>query len=251
MPSRHTDACDYAIGGILCQMDTNGVERVIQYISHQLNPVQRRWATIEKEAFAVVYALQKLRPYLLGAEFTVYTDHKPLKSLFTKEMANTKIQRWAVLLAEYGAKIEYRQGRNNIRADLLSRITTSEMTEPLPVSVITRSMSGPTEVDTSDRVGSCRRYGLKPAEVRRAQVADYPEEIEEARYDDELDFTYTDRVLRSERLSQQGAALLARIVLPPRYQPDVIRQAHDSSGHSGSIKTMKRIQEDFVWKGMR
>ena len=45
----YTDACDYDIGGILCQMDANGVERVIQYISHQLNPVQRRWATIAKE----------------------------------------------------------------------------------------------------------------------------------------------------------------------------------------------------------
>ena len=110
-------------------------------------------------------------------------------------MANTKIQRWAVLLAEYGAKIEYRQGRNNIRADMLSRITTSEMTEPLSVSVITRGMSDPTEVDNSDRVGSCRRYNLKPAEVRRAQVADYPKEIEEAQYDEESDFTYADRVL--------------------------------------------------------
>ena len=29
-------------------------------------------------------------------------------------MNNTKSQRWAVLLAEYGAKIEYRQGKNNI-----------------------------------------------------------------------------------------------------------------------------------------
>ena len=200
----YTDACNYAIGGILCQMDASGVERVIQYISHQLNPVQRRWATIEKEAFAVVYALQKLRPYLLGADFTVYTDHKPLKSLFTKEMANTKIQRWAVLLAEYGAKIEYRQGRNNIRADMLSRITTSEMTELLPVSVVTRSMADPEPTrDTSDRVGSCRRYGLKPAEVRRAQVADYPEEIEEAQYDDESDFTQrpglTQRALATRR----------------------------------------------------
>ena len=36
----YTDAWDYAIGGILCQMDAEGVERVIQYISHQLNPVQ-------------------------------------------------------------------------------------------------------------------------------------------------------------------------------------------------------------------
>ena len=119
------------------------------------------------------------------------------------------------------------------------------------MSVITRGMSDPAEVDNSDRIGSCRRYGLKPAEVRRAQVADYPTEIEEAQYDEESDFTYTDRVLRSERLPQQGAALPARIMLPPRYQQDVIRQAHENSGHSGSIKTMKRIQEDFVWKGMR
>ena len=163
-------------------------------------------------------------------------------------MANTKIQRWAVLLAEYGAKIEYRQGRNNIRADMLSRITTSEMAEPLPVSVVTCGMSDPAKDDNSDRVGSCKRYGVKPAEVRKAQVADYAEEIEEAQYSD---FTYIDLVLRIERLPQQGASLLAHIVLPPRYQSDVIRQAHESSGHSGSIKTMKRIQEDFVWKGMR
>ena len=39
----------------------------------------------------------------------VYTDHKPLKSLFTKDFQNTKVQRWGVLLAEYGAKIEYRK----------------------------------------------------------------------------------------------------------------------------------------------
>ena len=102
----YTDACDYAIGAILCQVDDEGVECIIQYVSHQLNPIQRRWAVIEKEAYALVYALQKLCPYLLGADFGAYTDHRPLRSIFTKEMANTKIQRWAVLLTEYGAKVQ-------------------------------------------------------------------------------------------------------------------------------------------------
>ena len=37
-------------------------------------------------------------------------------------MANTKIQRWAILLTEYGATIKYRPGNNNIRADMLSRL---------------------------------------------------------------------------------------------------------------------------------
>ena len=104
----YTDACDYAVGAILVQEDDTDTERVIQYLSHSLSSVQRQWATIEKEAYAVFYAISKLRPYLYGAEFTVYTDHKPLTSLFTKEMQNTKIQRWAVLLSEYGAKIQYR-----------------------------------------------------------------------------------------------------------------------------------------------
>jgi hypothetical protein len=89
----YTDACDCAVGGILCQKDSNGVERPVVYLSKQLSATQCKWATIEKEAFAVVYALKQLRPYLWGASFDVFTDHKPLTSLFTKDMQNTKIQR--------------------------------------------------------------------------------------------------------------------------------------------------------------
>ena len=135
--SLFTDACDTAIGAILTQIDSKGRHRVIQYISHSLPDVQRRWATIEKEAYAVIYALQKLRPYLLGADFIVYTDHKPLKSLFAKSMNNTKIQRWAILLAEYGAHIEYIKGKNNVKADALSRLEGSLELPPAPVAPVT------------------------------------------------------------------------------------------------------------------
>ena len=89
----YTDACDYAVGGILVQDDDKRVEKVIQYVSHVLSRTQWKWATIEKEAYAVVYCINKLRPYLYGADFVVYTDHKPLKSLFTKDFQNSKIQR--------------------------------------------------------------------------------------------------------------------------------------------------------------
>jgi hypothetical protein len=68
----YTDASDYYCGAILCQLDDSGLERVIQYVS----PL--RWETIEKEAYAVVYTLKKLHPYLLGSTFCIYTDHKPL-----------------------------------------------------------------------------------------------------------------------------------------------------------------------------
>ncbi len=110
----YTDAYNYAVGAILCQNDERGIERPVVYLSKQLSAVQKRLATVEKETYGVVYALKQLRAYLWGAEFKVYTDHKSLTCLFTKEMNNTKIQRWQVLLAEYGAKVEYSKGKNNI-----------------------------------------------------------------------------------------------------------------------------------------
>ncbi len=112
----YTDTSDHAVGGILVQTDDLGIERVIQYVSGP----QTRWATCEREAYAVIYRIQKLRPYLYGAPFTVRTDHKPLRCLFTKQMNYTKIQRRAILLEEYNAKIEYRKGRHHVRADMLS-----------------------------------------------------------------------------------------------------------------------------------
>ena len=83
----YTDACDYAIGAILVQEDEQGVERPIQYVSKQLAGAQLNWATIE-EAYAVVHALTKLHPYLFGAEFVFYMDHKPFKSLFLSAVKN-------------------------------------------------------------------------------------------------------------------------------------------------------------------
>ena len=44
----YTDASDTCVGGILVQDDNDGIERVIQYVSHQLSATQRKWSTIEK-----------------------------------------------------------------------------------------------------------------------------------------------------------------------------------------------------------
>ena len=117
----YTDASNNAIGAALVQ-DTEMGERVIQYLSHQLNGSQLHWPIIEKEAYAIVYSIQKFRPYLLGSKFTVMTDHKPLKHLFTSEMRNARVQRWAIMLDEYGCDVEYISASKNIVADALSRL---------------------------------------------------------------------------------------------------------------------------------
>ena len=115
-----TDASATAVGALLTQ-EQNGEERAIQYLSHQLNPAQQRYAAIEREAYAIVWALAKLRHLLLGAKFVILCDHQPLKSLLTGSMRNARLQRWAIAIAEYGAPIEYRPGHSQ-KADFVSRL---------------------------------------------------------------------------------------------------------------------------------
>ena len=60
-----TDASQTAIGAILTQ-EEDGIDRPIAFLSHKLSGCQLRWATIEKEACAVIYALKMWLGYLFG-----------------------------------------------------------------------------------------------------------------------------------------------------------------------------------------
>ena len=88
---------------------TNNKERVSWPIRRNPEPVlgrrrledwsQQRWPMIEKEVYAIMYAVQKLDYYLSGAVFTIKTDHKPLKYLLEAEWTNKKIQQWVLNLS--------------------------------------------------------------------------------------------------------------------------------------------------------
>jgi len=74
----------------------------------------------------MVYALQKLRHYLLGAHFNMLTDHSSLKYLVNKPVLGGKICRWLLLFQEYYFEIIVKPGRLNAGPDHLSRLESGE-----------------------------------------------------------------------------------------------------------------------------
>ena len=52
----YTDASDYGIGAHRTQM-VDRQEQTLAFLSKTLSKVQRRWATCEKEQYAIYYAL--------------------------------------------------------------------------------------------------------------------------------------------------------------------------------------------------
>ena len=122
----YTDASDVAVGATLIQEDEEG-EHVVYYLSSALTPTQSRWPIIEREAWAIIFAIRKLKAYLYGAKFTVRTDHKPLEFLFKSEIKNVKVEKWAMELSELDCTIEYISGAKSVQADFLSRLPGSKV----------------------------------------------------------------------------------------------------------------------------
>ena len=71
---------------------------------------------------AVVYALEKFRPYILGSRIIIYTDHAALKYLLTKKEAKQRLIRWVLLRQEFDLEIKDKKGSENSVADHLSRL---------------------------------------------------------------------------------------------------------------------------------
>jgi hypothetical protein len=80
------DASDYAIGAVLSQ-SKDKKHYAISYASKSLTGPHLNYATTENDFFAVVFAIEKFRSYLVGAKVIVYTDHAALKYLLTKKDA--------------------------------------------------------------------------------------------------------------------------------------------------------------------
>ncbi|KAL6485643.1 hypothetical protein MHYP_G00050350 [Metynnis hypsauchen] len=74
------NASDRGVGAVLMQMGLDGIEHPVCYFSAKFNRYQRAYSTIEKEALALILALQHFEVYVSSTvgPVTVYTDHNPL-----------------------------------------------------------------------------------------------------------------------------------------------------------------------------
>ena len=81
----------YAKSRIYKEMKSNEVnEEPIHYLSNKLTASQTKWPRIEKEAFAIFFALQKLEQYLHDCEFVIRRDHRPLKYIMDSPVQKKK-----------------------------------------------------------------------------------------------------------------------------------------------------------------
>jgi len=89
--------------------------------SRKLKDRETRYAVIEREGLAIVWAIGKFYCYLYGREFILQTDQQPLKYIKNMKNSNGRLMRWSLALQSHSFTIEYIKGQENVGADILSR----------------------------------------------------------------------------------------------------------------------------------
>mgnify|MGYP005981860971 CR=1 FL=1 len=221
-----SDASDVGVAAVLTQPDSKGGEVVIAYASRTLSPAEKKYSVTERECLAVLFGIDKFRPYIEGAKFTVVTDHHSLLWLNNLKDPSGRLARWAVKLQQFEFVLEHRKGFMNVVPDALSRA-------PLPEVAVIQVRPGNTD--------KWYHSMLKSLEER---PNDYP------------DYLVKDGVLYKHarpRYRVPNVLPSWRIVVPKSQRLEVLRECHDSplAAHLGSYKTLERIQELYFWPGMQ
>ena len=116
------DASPVGLGAVLIQINSLGQSSVVAYASKTLTPTEQRYSQIEREAYAVVWGMERFRFYLLGSNFICWTDHKAFLPLFNNPNAKLPIrmEKWMIRVQGFNMVLKYLPGSKNA-ADYLSR----------------------------------------------------------------------------------------------------------------------------------
>ncbi|MBW0492235.1 hypothetical protein O181_031950 [Austropuccinia psidii MF-1] len=116
-----TDACDYALGAVLSQVNDSG-KHPIAFDSHKLLPAELNYEIHDKELLGIVWALKFWRASLLSLSnsFEVLTDHSSLQCFMSSKVLTCCQAHWAELLSEFHFTSTYHPGRLATLPDALS-----------------------------------------------------------------------------------------------------------------------------------
>lgn len=244
------DASSYGLGGVLLQL--HGQQwKPVAYCSRRLAEAETRYAQIEKECLAGVWACEKFDRYLTGlAQFKLVTDHKPLVPLInSRSLDNVPVrcQRLLMRLMRFNPVAEYAPGKTLVVADTLSRSplssTCTKMDTQSDVACYVASVVGaiPASQSKIDEMKIATASDANLQSVIKFIHAGWPEHISK------VPVSIRAYVQVKAELSEHNGLVLrgCRIVVPQSMREEILTKIHE--GHQGLVKCRERACSSVWW----
>jgi transposase InsO family protein len=259
-----TDSSDGVIAGVISQEHSQSQWYPVGFYSHVLSGHEVNWEIHDKELYAIVEAFRKWRPELMSVQgqVSVYSDHRSLEYFMTTKVLTAKQVRWMEFLSDFNFKIMYTSGKNNLKADILSRREQDVAAqEEAKKDSRSRVLLGPHRLDSQINAELAELYvsaidisSLDP-ETPPKPLLDSVELVTKLRQVNRESFPGLRRTLPEGYHIEDGLLLhkgrlcvLRDTLLCTR----LIQEAHSqpSSAHPGGTKTYQLLAPKYYWVGM-
>ena len=251
LPTKVTcDSSKTGLGATLKQQ-IEGTWHPIAFKSRPTTPAEKNYCPLERETLAIVFGCSKFHDYLYGRQFTVESDHKPLKSIFNNPMhkAPARIQNFMLFLQKYDFHIEYIEGTSieMCSTDTISRATPQTTNEPeIPeaeIKVHVHQIISSLPI-TDRRLQSIRTETDKDEAlqiVKQHIQEGWPSTRKDLKENVKPFFNIRDELNTVEGLILKGS----RIVIPKSLIADIKKQLH--VGHLGIMRTKDNARNSVYW----
>ena len=144
------------------------------YASRALTDAETRYAQIEKELLAIVFACERFDVYIYGRDVVkVESDHQPLEMIMRKPLndAPKRLQRMLLQLQKYSLNVGYKKGKEMYLADTLSHAYLPEKTTVAEVKEL-EYVSHTEQLALA--LGDLKRLSWQHLRMRRCKSYDTP-----------------------------------------------------------------------------
>lgn len=239
-----TDASKCGLGAILAQRQLDGSVRPVLFASRSLTRTEVKYSQTEKEALSVVWGCERMHLYLYGKPFKIYSDHEPLKCLYSPTgRPSPRILRWGLRLQSYQFQIEHIPGRINpadflsIKPESINNENDEEVEQYINFII---AHSTPKAITLSDII----HFSSKDEIIQK--VIKFLEEDEWEKGSPEIEQFFK---IRHELTYKSGILLKSdRIVVPNSLREKILKISHES--HLGMVKTKLLLREKVYWPNM-
>ena len=237
--------------------------RLIQCGSRFLSDAESRYAMIELECLAVVWAIRKCHVFLAGSPFSVVIDHKPLLPILNcytlDRIDNPRLLRLVMKLQSYQLVAEWRRGKDHCVADALSR-SPVEQPNAADSAMEAELNDKPAVVATVRQLTDHPMDGLldlKTDQLLADTAADYEYQllvkyVQEGFPEDRTTLPMALHPywnVRSHLSVDDGIVLKgSQIVIPRNLRRTVLTNLHAS--HQGRERTQRRARQIVYWPGI-
>ena len=251
---RHTivsaDASSYGLGAVLLQ-EVDGELKPIAYASRTLTSAEQRYAQIEKECLASVWACDKFSRYLVGLpKFTLETDHKPLVPLLSsKSLADAPVrcQRLLVRMMRYNPEVIYVPGKQLVVADTLSRKPLSsecddtELIDEIKAHIDAVSSSWSMSDAKLEQIRIATQNDRELSTVAGYVATGWPRSLKMIANNLLPYYQVASELSLVDGIIVKGQC----IVIPPSLRSDILERLHES--HQGLTRTRERCKDTVWW----